>query len=225
MRIRLILAAFSAALFAAGPAAADMTARFAQADGAPPVVAQINDRGDSRVTVTEAVYLTTGGVTYMILNDAQGQFVARQEDFLRLMNELLAALPAESPSAPAQLRIVEAGTESLAGRSGTIFRLSDPAMPSDSFDLVISTDPGLAPLGRAMASVIGPFSMAVARSMPGFGAAVSEVIGHGALLRFGPLWRLETIEVAPVPQSAFALPSAPLGIDALRARLLAGVPH
>jgi|ERR1044072_1239153 hypothetical protein len=220
MRIIPSLAAFSALLLSAGPALADITARFAQPDE-PPMVAQVNDRGESRIEVADAVYLTTGGVTYMIVEDAQGRFVARQEDFLALMSELLAAFPADSPPAPAPLEIVERGTETLAGRTGTVFRISDPRRPSEPFDMVISTDPELAPLGRAVGSVIGPFSVTVSRAMPAFGAAVSELAGRGTLLRFGPLWRLERIEIAPVPESTFALPGAPLDRDALRARLRA----
>lgn len=218
MQIARILTAIFTVLLIAAPASADITARYAQWNGEPPMVVQVSDSGESRITVTEAVYVTTGGVDYMILDDAQGQFVVRQQDFLGMMADLLRASPAATPPSAPPPAIAESGTETVAGRAGTLFRLSDPRQPSDTFDLVISTDPELAPLGRAIGSLVGVFGITLSRTSPGLGAAFSELVGRGALLRFGPLWRLESVEVAPVPRSAFALPSAPLSPEALRAR-------
>ena len=225
MQIARILAAIFAALLIAAPASADITARYAQWNGEPPMVVQVSDIGESRITVTEAVYVTTGGVDYMILEDAGGQFVVRQQDFLGMMADLLRAAPAAAPPGAPPPTIAESGTETLAGRAGTVFLISDPRHPSDRFDLVISTDPELAPLGRAIGSLVGIFGITMSRTSPTLGAALSDLVGRGALLRFGPLWRLESLEVEPVPQSAFALPSAPLSPEALRARFRVGQPH
>jgi hypothetical protein len=225
MYIIRIIAALFAVLLIAAPASADITARYAQWNGEPPMVVQASDSGESRVTVSEAVYVTTGGVNYMILDDAQGRFVIRQQDFLNLMADLLRATTAAAPTNAPAPAVAEGGTETLAGRAGTVFRLSDPRQPSDTFELVISTDPELAPLGRAIGSLVGVFGITMSRTAPGLGTAVSELVGRGTLLRFGPLWRLESVEVAPVPQSAFALPSAPLSPEALRARFHVDTPR
>lgn len=217
-----IIAACLAALLIAGPAWADVTARYAQEGGGPPILVQAGDNGDSRVTVDEAIYVTTGGIVYMILDDAAGRFVVRQQDFLNLLDELMRATAvAEAAYVPAPV-ISEGGSEILAGRSGTVFRISDPRQASDTFELVISTDPELAQIGRAIGSLVAAFSTTMGRSWPGFASAFSELVGRGALLRLGHWWRLESVDVGPVPQSAFALPSAPLDRDALRARLNAG---
>ena len=225
MHIVRIIAALFAALLIAAPASADITARYTQWNGDPPMVVQVSDSGESRIAVTEAVYVTTGGVDYMILDDAEGQFVVRQQDFVDMMAELLRATSAAAPPSAPPPSIAENGSETLAGRAGTVFRLSDPRQPSDAFDLVISTDPELAPLGRALGSLVAVFGITMSRTSPALAEALAELVGRGALLRFGPLWRLESVEVAPVPQSVFALPSAPLAPTALRARFHVDAPR
>ena len=207
-------------LVLASPAQADIIARFRQPDGGQLMVVEVNESGESRMTVTHAVYVTTGGVTYILLTDPQGSFVVRQSDFMALLGSLRGA--AGRPDAPAGDRgvtITEAGSETLAGRAGTLFRLSRPQQPTDSLELVISTDPELAPLGRAMAGHIAPFFTAMSSGIPGLAPAASELIQRGALIRLGNLFQLESIDTAPVPPSAFALPSAPLSPEALAARL------
>lgn len=206
-------------LVLAAPAQADITARFRQADDQAMVV-EANENGESRMTVSHAVYVTTGGVTHMILTDPQGTFVVRQQDFMALMAELLrAAGQAEAPAVGEGVTIAEAGSETLAGRVGTVFRLSRPQHPTDSLELVISADPELAPLGRALAGHIAPFFTTMGGAMPGVAAAASELMARGTLIRLGDLWRLDSVETAPVPPSAFALPSAPISAEALAARL------
>jgi hypothetical protein len=223
MRILSKLAALFALLFA-NPASAAITARYSQSNGEPPVVVQIADNGDSRVTVTEAAYVTTGGIVYMIMSDPHGQFVVRQDIFLGLMDEMLRATRPASRPDDRRLAIAERGTETVAGRTGALFRISMPGNPSDAFEIVVSADPELAPLGRAMMALLVPFSVTMSRETPGFGAAFSDVLGRGTVLRLGPLWRLENIDSAPVPPSAFTLPSAPLSRDELLARLRANAP-
>jgi hypothetical protein len=188
------------------------------------VVVQIGDNGESRVTVTEAAYVTTGGIVYMIMSDAHGQFVVRQDIFLGLMDEMLRATPPATRANDSRLAIAESGTETIAGRTGALFRISMPGNPSDAFEIVVSADPELAPLGRAMMALLIPFSTTMSRETPGFAAALSSVLARGTVLRLGPLWRLESIDSAPVPQSAFALPGAPLSRDELLARLRANAP-
>ena len=218
MRTAPILAALLALVLAA-PAEADVTARFRQTDGRPMVV-EVNDFGESRMTVSNAVYVTTGGVMYMILNDSQGIFVVRQQDFMALMAELLGVSgPNEASTGGDRVTILQAGSETLAGRAGTVFRLGAPQHPADSLELVISADPELAPLGPAMAAHIAPFFETMSGAMPGVSAAVVELMARGTLIRLGDLWRLDSVEIAPVAPSAFALPSPPIDRAALAARL------
>jgi len=218
MRAASLLAALFALVLSA-PAHADITARFRQADGQPMVV-EVNESGESRTTVSHAVYVTTGGVTYIILTDAQGTFVVRQQDFMALMAQLLRAAGQADPRADGEgVTMAEAGNETLAGRVGTVFRLSRPQHPADSLDLVISADPELAALGRALAGHIAPFFTTMGGAMPGVAAAASELMARGTLIRLGDLWRLDSVETAMVAPSSFALPSAPISAQALAARL------
>src|SRR3954451_16168583 len=212
------------ALLLASPASAAITARYSQSNGEPPLVVQTGDNGESLVTVTEAAYVTTGGIVYMIMSDAHGQFVVRQDVFLGLMDEMLRATRPAERTNDSRLAIAEHGTETIAGRTGAMFRISMPGNPSDAFEIVVSAEPELAPLGRAMMALLVPFSTTMSRETPGFAAAFSDVLGRGTVLRLGPLWRLDSIESGPVPASAFALPSAPLGRDELLARLRANAP-
>lgn len=208
------------------PAQADITARYSQAAGQGDMIVVTDDRGQSRMNVTDAAYVTTGGVAYIAVTDEQGGYVVRLEDFMSLMDELVRAT---GPSAPApgaaRVQVQEGGTETVGGHSGRVFRISDPRTPRDVFELVISTDPGLAPLGRAMARPLAPMFATMGRAIPGLAEALSDVLGRGALLRFGPLFRLESLGNAPVPASTFVLPSPPITREALAARLGADRPR
>jgi len=164
--------------------------------------------------------VTRDGVMYMVLNDAQGSFVVRQQDFMALMAELLGVGGrSEAPAGGNRVAIVQTGSETLAGRAGTVFRLSPPQHPADSVELVISADPELAPLGPAMAGHLAPFFETIGRATPGLSAAMVELMARGTLIRLGDLWRLDSVVIAPVAPSAFALPSAPIDREALAARL------
>jgi hypothetical protein len=207
-----------AAFLVADPAAADITARYRQGNGEADMVLQVNDRGDSRMTVTEATYVTRDGITYMLVRDSQGSFVARQEDFLALMAALLRAT-GEPPASTARVAISEGGPATVAGRTGRLFRLGNRDTPSDSFDVVISTDGDLAPLTAVMIRHLVPFFETMGRSNPELAAAARDVLGRGAVLRFGPLFELESAATAPVPAAAFDLPSPPISRDALAQRL------
>jgi len=222
MRFKPLLAAV-AALLLAGPAAADITARYTQLNGSPPIVVQVSDGGDSRARVTDATYLTTGGASYLVVDEGQGGYVVRLDDFASLMAELLSASGASAPP-PNQpdVIITEEGTEVVAGRTGRVYVIGTANNPSDRFEIVICPDADLAPLGRAMALHFGTIMASASRSAPGVGRALVDLLGRGTVLRIGDMWRLESIEIGPVPPSAFALPSAPISREELLARLRAG---
>jgi hypothetical protein len=209
-------------LLGADAALADVTARFSQPQG-PPVIVQVGDRGDSRMTVDEAAYVTRDGVTYMILTGGDGTYVVRQEDFLAVFAELRAQGSRPDPSAAApRIAIAEQGTETIAGRSGRVFRVGDPDS-SDAVEFVISADPELAPVGRVFSAQLVAFFPAGGQPVPGLTEAMSDVLSRGAMIRFGELFRLQSVDLAPVPPSAFDLPSAPISRAALRARIVHGV--
>lgn len=206
------------ALAAADPALADVTARFRQSAGAP-IVIQVNDRGDSRMTVTDGVYVTSNGVNHMILTFPNGTIVVRQEDFLGLMAELSGVLAPPVTASGPRIEISERGRETVGGRSGTVFRVGPPGS-ADSLEFVISTDPDLAPVGRVFQAQFLPMLTTQRGTPAGLAEAMTDLLSRGALLRFGTLFRLEAVDNAPVPESAFALPGTPISRDALRERLM-----
>ena len=209
------LALLLAALLIESPASADVTARYRDQNGSA-IIIQVSDSGDSRVEVNDAAYLKAGGVGYLVVDEARGGFVVRLEDFTGVMEGLVGVTgPAASPTAP-PVEVHETGTEQVAGRTGRVFRIGSG---EDSVDAVVSPDEDLAPLGRALNFHFGPMIRAMSPNMREVGEAIIGVLDRGALLRLGAMWRLESLDRAPLPASLFTLPSAPISRDELIERL------
>lgn len=229
MRIPLLLGAI-AACFAAAPAAADVTARYASSFGrGPAMTIQVNDRGDSRIsTGNQMAVVTIGGESYLLEADLSGIYAVRVEDAMAAMREMFSAMSGEAgfptpppPSPDEALEPVEQGRETVAGRVGTVWSLrphgATAAPGPNGFDFVISSDPDLAPVGRAFARQYGGMSEGMAAMLgPGRGgpgslfAASRAILERGTMIRMGRMFRLDAVETGPVPASAFALPAAPL---------------
>jgi len=216
MRWGWVVALFALAI--ADPALADITARFRQAEG-PPIVIQVNDRGESRMAVTDGVYLTSEGVNLMILTFRGGTVVVRREDFLAVLAEFTGALNPAAPPPGRPIQISEQGRETVGGRGGTLFRVGE-AGSADVLEFVISADADLAPVGRVFQAQFLPMLAAQGASPPGLAEAMTELLSRGTLIRFGQLFSLEDVDLSPVPASAFAVPGAPVSRDALRARIM-----
>lgn len=213
------IAAFGALLLAA-PAQADITARFAQTSR-PPMVVEVRDNGDSRITVNDGFYLRRDGAAYMILSDTRGTFAARQEDFVALIRELMGAAPELQPPGDSQVSLGRQGEETVGGRRGTRFRLKfvGSANPEETLDVVISDDPELAPVGRAMEAQLAPLLSASMTGTPGLFQGLADLMARGTVIRFGFLWELESVATGPVDAAAFELPGPVLSGEALRERL------
>lgn len=94
------------------------------------------------------------------------------------------------------------------------------AMPP-SFEVVISEDPELAPIGREMARLFDSGSVlleALFGTMPGAVGQVRQLLAQGTLIRFADEVRLGGVDRAIIPQSAFDLPGRVLTRAQLRAR-------
>jgi hypothetical protein len=201
----------------ADPALADVTARYRQADG-PPIVIQVNDRGDGRMAVTNAVYLSSSGANHMILTLSSGTIVVRREDFLAVIAELSGVLTPPTPPSR-RIAISEHGREVVGGRSGIVYRVG-AAGTADFLEFVVSTDADLAPVGRVFQAQFLPMFATQGMTPPGLLEAMTDLLSRGTLLRFGNMLRLEAADTAPVPASAFALPGTPISRDALRERIM-----
>lgn len=224
-----------AALLCASPATADVTARYALGNGAVPgMIVQADDKGHVRVAMgNQVAILLLDGETYFLTADLSGLYAAKQEDLLAVMTEQMRAMiPPDAAAAPPSdtmvYDIVSGGTEIVGGRSGTVWTLRPHGQAADiPFDFVISTDPDLAPIGRAFAAQFGSSSTMMRNmlgSVPDMAAKAQAILAKGAVIRMGRLMRLESVDKAPVPASAFALPGPVLDRAQLRARMGFGPP-
>ncbi|HEV7661666.1 MAG TPA: hypothetical protein VGO55_17640 [Allosphingosinicella sp.] len=233
MRLRLLIAA--TALSATQPAAAGIVAHYRLGQGPEQrlMVVEINDRGDGRMDMGDwGMMLMLDGIAYVVDTDSEGTYTARLEDVLSISMEAWdeadghprrdpAAVPVPPPTpAPPQpqVALMRGGTETVAGHSGTVWRIRNPAAPADGDDedFVVSADPGLAPLNV----ILGPRPAASADpglDPNGYVAAIRAIYRQGAILRRGRHLRLERVEIRPMP-GAFALPGPTLSREALATR-------
>jgi len=219
--IRTLLAAVVLACTAGCTAAApeDLTARYLR-DGAPALVVRAAANGDARVDAGETMFLRKGAADYVVLRDAGGAFSARIDDAL----DVFAADSMQAPPGPRpEYALSEGAAETVAGVAGRIWKAYPKQVPSlVSFDGVVSTDPALAALGRALAMQARFAIMrnsAIAGGIGGFEQAMLDLFAKGAVLRLNQALRLERIEKAPLAATLFDLPQPVLARAELAARL------
>lgn len=231
----------AAAMLIAGPARADVTAHYTMGpehSAMPAMVVEVNGRGDARISMGNQMALVMlDGVAYLIQADLRGVYVARWDDLTALLGERIRATAPHSPALngaghstmPAMPPFVERGTETVGGRTGTLWSQrvdNGHGPPRDGIDMVISSDPDLAPLGRVFAR---QFDMSLGGMRTMLGAAgpnmtssfesMRALLARGAPLRMAHILRLENADTHPIPASEFVLPSAPLTRAQLEARL------
>jgi hypothetical protein len=168
------------------------------------------------------LFLRKGDREYVVLHDAAGNFSATVEDALAVFGE------DQAPAAPRvqpEYALSAGGSETIAGVKGTLWKGHPREVPSlASFEGVVSSDPALGSLGRALAmqTRFAVLRNSAALGGPGnFEKAMLDLFAKGAVLRFNQVLKLERIDKAPLPPTMFALPEPLLGRDALRARLRA----
>lgn len=226
MAARTFLALIGLLLFGGRAAAADVTARYVMpAIGDVVMTVEADDHGNSRISVAgQPAIVTTRGVAYAIIPDGDGTVVVRREDMRAVVRALtLEAVgapewPSRSPAARSPLPApAAAGTETVAGRKGQrwIMLPGDP-LDAGNGDVVLSADPDLAPIGRALAAQfeeadagigVGVGPLGLTGNVP---PSVKALVGRGTILRYAQMVRLESAGRAPIPASAFTLPAAPM---------------
>jgi hypothetical protein len=209
MRVRWIIAV--SALLCAAPARADVTARYvADQGGAPLMTIEVNDKGDARVSMgSREAALTIDGVSYVLAADLAGAYAVRQDDWVAVQGE---GAPARLPDrTKAAFDIVAGGTETVNGRTGTLWSIRPHGMPRTAgtlADIVISTDPALAAIGRAYAARIAASTNASGETgnVADFDSKILAILAKGTMIRLPRAMRLDSVDNAPVPASQFALP-------------------
>jgi len=238
MRMQTIAAAILALLAAFPAAAADITARYSIGRGAAPAITiRVNDQGDSRIdTDNQMAVLTLDGATYLVMADLGGTYAIRHEDAMVVMAAQLRAMmgedapPVTGPDTPLQPQPepVAHGSETVGGHDGTLWLLSwpldEPDFENRPMEIVISTDPALAPIGRTMAHMIRLSENSMAQFMggrgigEGFEAAIVGLLQRGTALRIGTVFRLDRVETGRVEPSLFVLPATLLTREQFAAR-------
>lgn len=210
-----------AAILCSSPAAADVTARYVSPmTQAVAMTVEVNDKGDSRVSIdNQMALLTVNGVSYLLLSDLSGTYAVTQDDWIAVQMEMMRAMMPHGFGQDADgsdYEMVEGGTETIAGRSGKVWtlRMKTPrpvsAESPTGFDFVVSADPDLALVGRALAKTMG-LSSAMMRAIRGPASSLSaktdEVFAKGTVIRMSRVLRLDRVDSNPVPASEFALPA------------------
>jgi hypothetical protein len=226
--IRICLAAAAALLIAGcSKAPEDVTARYALGGGQASMIVKAAGNGDARIDSGGQTLIRHDGKDYLLAKDSQGSFSASVEDFIAVMVEMLKETGLKPPTMPEQPEFVLAkgGKETVGGVEGDVWKVQTKADPkTDAADAVVSEDPTLANVGKAM-QIQNRLGVASMEQMQGgrtsLDRRIEEMLAKGTVLRFGPTVRLDKIERGPIDASNFALPGTILDKAALKKRLVA----
>jgi hypothetical protein len=214
----------------------------------PPVfVIEADDSGQSRIEVIapgnapgmpaaqpggqrpSVALITRENVDYLALNGPGPgmQIVTRLDDALALFAQFATPLLQGSAREGVQqvmqqrVEIVPVGPETVAGIQGNLYRLVlvSGETRSPPLEVVIATDPRLAPAGRALVRMVDGLRgtvVAVAGAEPQVFAAVRAMLTLGAPIRIANTLRVDTVSAEDVPDSRFALPGTVLNREQLQ---------
>ncbi len=228
MRLILLLAL----LLAPVAAHAGQRATFTGRDGRNMIV-EVGDNGDARIGEANAAdhVLLVGGEAYVIGNEAGKLRVARLTDIVAVIDSVVSPIfgdlftrPMTGPQPLSAFRIVPEETRrTVGGREGRVHQVYglDDEHPDKPVTFVISDDPKLAPVGKAVENYL------ISSLLPGavfLGPAAGEMAGEirrvfalGTPLEQQGVFTLQAIETADIPAARVALPAPPMSREALLA--------
>jgi hypothetical protein len=229
------LLAFAAALgLAATSAKADTTAIYTSPGFGGEMTIEIASNGDVRATTgTRGDYvIVRGEEVYMVFFTDKGPVVDRMRDVGDAMADWVREKMPQFGKMPSgdipAFKLVDGGVATVKGRAGRIWYhdLGDHRLMSD-FSLVISTDPALADIGKAILRQTEASQQMMRVAMGGRGGFMEgalEVLRTGTPIRLSTM-ELTTVTHAPIPAERFALPAEPETRDQVRARFIANGGH
>jgi hypothetical protein len=219
----------------------------APASSGPPAtfIFSADDHGQARIEAQGAgqnpTLITREGVGYAVLPSPQGPLVARQSDLIAFGAQIMDAMragagetpPAGSPAAhmaamaTARLEVVERGSETVAGVRGIVYAVTIVMgeRRMGPIEIVLSTDPNLAPVGVEMLRTVDSLRQPIAAIMgadPPVFASARGLLGRGTPIRIGDTFRLAAVSNEPVPAAQFVLPGPVLSAGEMMARMSAG---
>lgn len=201
--------------------------------GGPTMTIDADDAGHARIEMAappgagglpggrapSVALITREGVGYISSVGPQpGQeLVARQEDALALITPLLTGMASGSAQSGVQemmrqrVEVLPVREETVAGLRGQVYSLVviSGETRSPAIEIVVSSDPRLAPAGRELVRLIDsmrPTFVAVMGGEPPVYGAIRTVLGHGTPLRISRFFVLDSFDTNDIPDSRFALP-------------------
>ncbi len=237
-----MLRTFACAAFAlliAAPVQADTTAVYKSPKLGAEMTIEIASNGDVRGSVGGRgdYILTLDGKGYLVFFTDKGVVVDRVDDAATAMTDYirekmpqLAKMPGiDGPGGPDGPKYVAGGVLTVNGRAGTTWYLQwGAAQRADSEpEIVISNDPALAELGRAMARQFEMSTRTLGQMLghkDGRMSGMNDVLRTGAPLRVAGM-DLVSVTAAPIAADRFKLPAEPETLEQVRARLVASGGH
>ncbi len=224
-------------LVVATPASAGLRATYGQPDGKQLVI-DVADDGAARVGEPgneEYGLLRADG--FYIVGREQGEWrVARIADVAAAIDRVLPPIfkdiftASGSRKPPAAFRVEAAGeSREVGGRTGKVFRVfgMNDAKPDEAETFVISDDPALKPVGRAMEQFMDaamvPAAVLIGPTAADLIAETHAIFALGTPLDAGGRFTLQGVETLAVPASAVALPGTPQTVAELVAAMKASM--
>jgi hypothetical protein len=120
-----------------------------------------------------------------------------------------------------RVEITPVGPETVSGIQGNLYRivLVNGETRAPPVEMVVATDPRLAPIGREfvrMIESVRPTVVAAAGGEPQLFTALRGMVGLGAPLRIGNEMRIDSVSTDDVPGSQFALPGPVMSREQLQ---------
>lgn len=219
MRLIILLAA----LTLTGVAQADTTATYGNPAGTFSMTARIASNGDIRGDVPGRTYYFVAGKDFFVDRTDKGAIVMRLDDIGTVMTERWAELSAKMgiPSfTPPPMTLVRRGTISINKWTGDAYYMQVNGQTSPQPWAVISHDPALVELGKAMERQFAKSEMMMGQVMKGHGPTwnMTHVLSLGAPISFAGA-ELQSVSFEPIPKAEFVLPAEPVSIDEVRKRM------
>ena len=174
--------------------------------------------------------ITRDNVDYLSFNGPGPgmQVVARMDDAMALFSQYATPLlhgSAREGVAEAmrqRVEIIPVGPETVSGVAGNLYRLVvvNGETRSPPLEMVVATDPRMAPVGRAFVRLFDAVRPTVVSAMggePQVFAAARAMMSLGAPLRLGTFITIDPIDTADVPDGRFALPGPVMSRQQLQA--------
>lgn len=203
------------------PALADITARYVVGTEKHALLVEVDDGGNARIGVDGKFgVIHRDGIDYMFMVAPTGE--TRVTELAELAATVTArmqgaAKPSIRGAASTRSVLTPNGTAIVAGRAGTAWSVgpgpaprTDPTKPPRSVDVVVSSDPPLAPIGnvfRRMRATLAPLFGLMFPESKAFGESMTALLANGTPLRIEPLVELQSADTAEIDPKRFELPA------------------